>query len=148
LVEQRGFESCDEHHSAEFGPEAERLGPQALLALEPADELARHADLSGLNVEFYERQYAAAEPLDVTIVHLQIPGSLESTEHPVLHREGVISLLWNFNLPEQYPELFRVAHRWDAEHLNAEGVRLFTDHLVRRIAELVEAEASPAGAPR
>jgi hypothetical protein len=148
LVEQRGFESCDGQHSAEFAATAERLGPQAVLSLEPADELARHADLSGLNVEFYEQQYAAAEPLEVTIVHLQIPGSLESTEHPVLHREGVISRLWNFNLPEEYPELFCVGHRWDEEHLNAEGVRLFTDHLVEKIAELVAEQANPAGAPR
>jgi hypothetical protein len=137
LVELRGFEPCDEVHSEEFAATAEALGPDALLGLEGPDELATHRDLSGLNVEFYELQYAAAEPQGVTIVHVQIPGSLESEEHPVLEREGVIALLWNFNLPEQYPELFRVAHRWDKEHLNARGVELFTDLLVERIAALV-----------
>jgi hypothetical protein len=148
LVELRGFETCDEVHSEEFAATAEQLGSDAPLGLELPDELATIRDLSGLNVEFYERQYAAAEPLGVTIVHVQIPGSLESNEHPVLHREGVIALLWNFNLPEEYPELFRVAHRWDEEHLNAEGVALFTDLLVERIAALVAEEPRTGGARR
>lgn len=143
LVELRGFEPSDEFHSEEFAATAAGLGPDALLGLAQPDELATHRDLSGLNVEFYELQYAAAEPLGVTIVHVQIPGSLESNEHPVLQREGVISLLWNFNLPEEYPELFRVAHRWDKEHLNARGVELFTDLLVERIAALVAEERRP-----
>ena len=148
LVEQRGFQACETFHSEEFVATAAELGRDGILALEPADALATHHDLSGLNVAFYASQYAAADPLGVTIVHIQIPGSLESSEHPVLHREGVISELWNFNLPEEYPELFRVGHRWDKEHLNADGVDLFTDLLVERIAALVAEEPDDAAGAR
>jgi len=147
LVETGGYRTWESTHprepvhSAPLLPIAEALGEDGLLELEAPDALATHSDLSGLNVGFYAAQYEAATACGVRLVHLTLPGSMVSSERPLLHRLGVIRELWDFNRPEAYPELFRVAHRWDEEHLNSAGVALLTDLLVQRIAELVTTPA-------
>ena len=51
--------------------------------------IIQEAAKNGLySLEFYAQQYAAAEPLEVTIVHLQIPGSLESTDQVLTGATG------------------------------------------------------------
>lgn len=140
LEETGGFRTwADTHpdqpvHSHEFARLAAELGEEALLTLIPPDRLATHTDLSGLNLDFYRQQYAAAKAAGVTLIYVVMPGSTASSERPLLHREGVIPVLWNFNDPGRYPEFFRVRNRWDEEHLNADGIALMTDLLTEYLA--------------
>lgn len=140
LEETRGFRTWAETnpdqvvHSHPFAVRAAELGDEAVLTLIQPDRLATHTDLSGLNLDFYRQQYAAAEAAGVTLVYVVMPGWTASSERPLLHREGVIPVLWNFNDPERYPELFRVRNRWDEEHLNAEGIALLNDLLTEHLA--------------
>ena len=141
LVEAKGHRSWESTHpdqverSKDFTAEYERLGPDGVIELIEPDELARHTDLSGLNLDFYRAQYAAAAAHGVTLVYVTMPSSMVCSERPLLAREGVIEEFWHLNQPELYPEFFRVANRWDEEHLNASGIALMTEVLVERLTE-------------
>ena len=146
LVETKGFRTWASTHpdqverSAAFVELAAELGETGLIQQTPPDALATHTDCSGLNVAFYREQQALAERHGVRLVYVTMPGSMVSSERPVLAREGVLETLWEFNRPDLYPELFEVRHRWDSEHLNQAGIDLLTPLVVERIAALLGEE--------
>ncbi len=101
--------------------------------------------------EALAEQVALIRRAGATPIHLITPTARPT---PALYRlaaTGRVPWLLAFNDPQRYPELFTVAHRFDAEHLTTDGARLFSIALAERFAWLLDEggraphRAEPAG---
>jgi hypothetical protein len=139
LVERDGFHPYKKQHGQEIQPMLDDPAQyDALLAEIPAVN-ARPMTLDELDLGTHRAQNAAAERAGVRLIYLAMPGSIGDPERQFLHQEGVIPELWDYSLPTEYPELFRLEHRWDVDHLNPAGVEVLTALLAARLAATLEA---------
>jgi hypothetical protein len=71
-----------------------------------------------------------AEPIFI------IPPTLEpQLELKQAHNSGQVPQLWAFNDPNRYPALYALEQRYDGEHLNDQGARLFTQMIAQTFTE-------------
>jgi len=139
LTERRGFQPYREPHEDAFQPMLDDPATfDEVVAAIPAAN-AMPLRLEDLDLSTHRAQYAAAEARGARLVYVALPGSIGDPERQFLHAQGVIPTLWDFSSPAEYPELFRIEHRWDVDHLNPDGVPLLTAYLVERVAALLEA---------
>ena len=92
---------------------------------------AAEVDLEQLYLGAMERRDTAAAAQGVQIITLIPPGVEGVAEELSLYAAGELDLLFNFNSPDRFPELFRPETRFSPDHLNLTGAREFT-HLVAR----------------
>ncbi len=139
LTQRRGFHQYKEPHGDEIQTLLDDPAAyQALLELIPAASTTP-MELDDIDLGLHRAQYAATEERGIELIYLVLPASVGDAERQFLHRQGVIPVLWDFGLPADHPELFRLEHRWDKNHLNPDGVEYLTPLLVERIARHLEA---------
>lgn len=139
LVERRGFHPYKEPHGQDVQPLLRNPAAFEALLAQIQGANATPMELDDIDLGMHRAQYAAAEARGIELVYLALPGSVGDPERQFLHREGVIPVLWDFSLPTEYPELFRLEYRWDKDHLNPDGVKVMTPFLVQRMVQLLEA---------
>lgn len=104
------------------------------------EENAREVPLQHYNLAALRAQQRAAQAAGVTLMLVAPPGSAGEPERSALQRAGLVSSLLDLNRPEQYPELFRIDHRWDEQHLNRAGAeaasRILASLFADRVAEM------------
>jgi hypothetical protein len=89
-------------------------------------ENAREVKLARYNFAALHRQYAAARAAGAELLVI-VPPSHEPSPLPRrLHEQGEIPVLFDFNDPDRYPELFREDRRFDVMHLNRPGALAFS----------------------
>ncbi len=84
--------------------------------------------------EIYGRFLTMIQEAGVEPVFLLTPTTYPRASVLALGAEGVLQPLLDFNDPVRYPRLYVADSRFDREHLNAEGAKIFTRQLARRFA--------------
>ena len=107
----------------EYGSRPLEAGPPAPQALRMFELLRDRADRAGVQLVF------------VTQSALHLEDDLVKAAEA-----GLVAPVLRYDDPELVPELYAPDHRFDANHLNTEGARLFTRMLVRDLVPLLEAE--------
>lgn len=100
----------------------------------PADN-AREASLDAYNFAALRDQYRAVEACGAELVQVVMPNRLGSPLFGALERSGHIPVLFHFNRPDSFPELFAVDRHYDAGHLNERGAAEFSRLLARTLAD-------------
>jgi len=139
IDEQQGYQSGDQYTGRDLMKGREDLRE------DPSDFEAQVARIEAENEAFpapetvnrraVRGQYEAASEHGVELVYVVDPGYEGAPERLLLHREGEIPLLLNFNRPSLYPELYDVRNRFDEKHLNQHGAEAFSRILAATLAE-------------
>jgi hypothetical protein len=135
LLERHGHLPYRELHFEGFLDDPE-VYHELIAAIPEASALP--VTLDDLDLATHRAQFAAAESRGVELIYIALPGSVGDPERQFLHAEGVIPTLWDFSQPSEYPDLFRIEHRWDEDHLNPTGVPYLTALLVERVTQHLE----------
>jgi hypothetical protein len=83
-----------------------------------------------------ERILARASALGVRVVFVVMPGRDPTPEAYRLAEAGRLAPLLAYNQPPRFPELYELAHRFDAKYLNHEGAVLFSRRLAQDLKAL------------
>ncbi|MEZ5978805.1 MAG: hypothetical protein R3F34_11350 [Planctomycetota bacterium] len=94
----------------------------------------------------HRRQVEEIEGMGMRPVFVVAPYSRADRAIPPLERSGEIDDLLVFALPDRFPDLYALSKRWDENHLDAEGARLFSAYFAREFARLLRDGGPQRGA--
>jgi hypothetical protein len=129
--------------SGELAPRARRFQQKKLQDyLRQVDEF-RAAELSSdppapAALELFRRIEARVRALGAAPVFVAQPGLYLQEDLIHAAERGDVATLLRFDGPDRYPELYAVENRFDANHLNDAGARVFTELLARAVADAIE----------
>lgn len=155
LAASRGFEGLTPGNAQRFWPEGPRSRQQFLDDLDAFRTRTREQAELVAELESHDREQVpdylmTLYPRTVYSTVLQVerlrshgiePLYLIPPSHPHdkiqrrLAVEGYLPVLLDFNDPNRYPELFDADFRYDAEHFNESGARMFSQRVADEIAE-------------
>ncbi|MEX1026287.1 MAG: hypothetical protein WD226_14535 [Planctomycetota bacterium] len=141
VVLRDGFAATGEMRARSPEVEARRVAKtEQLLARKHFLDLgnALPVDLARYNRAALARQAAAAEARGVLLVWAVMPGEAYTPQAWRLAEESAELPLLLFNSPTRYPELYRSDTRWDPDHLNSKGARLFSTLFGDALAALLD----------
>lgn len=74
----------------------------------------------------------------IKVVFLLSPTTSDISNIIHLYQQDYVSLIFAFNDPDTFPDLFEVNHRYDHAHLNEQGARILAHHLAETFAQYLE----------
>lgn len=108
---------------------------------EMSAERLKRPDLSGFDTEALRAQFRAVESIGAKLAYVLPPAVEARSELLGLHERGDIPLLFDFNQPDAYPDLFESSRRYDKDHLSRKGAEEFSHLLGAAFAERLKNEA-------
>lgn len=108
-----------------------------------AQENAGPRSLAGYNEAALRAQVDRIRRAGQRVVYLVPPLNADLPAAEAMARRGVIPDLIDTNRPDLHPELFAVENRFDINHLNANGAKIFSQLLAREIALRLRGENVP-----
>ena len=144
LGRQKGYQSADQHTGRSLMQGREDLledssafeAQVARIEAESAD-LPPPESVSRIGVR---SQHELAREKGVELIYVIQPAYEGAAERLLLHQEGEIERLLDFNRPSRYPELFELVNRYDEKHFNQRGAEIFTRILAREVAEEISGD--------
>lgn len=100
--------------------------------------IPKNYNLDALRRQIQRLRFAGVTPVFV-IPPLQKPAFFLLD----LAKEEDGTILFNFNDPDAYPDLYEIENRFDADHLNQEGAEKFSGALADRFAEYLSSLSDP-----
>jgi hypothetical protein len=91
-------------------------------------------------IDLYRRIERHVRDLGATTIFVTQPALYLQEDLIKAHARGDVAHLVRYDDPQRFPELYAPENRYDDTHLNEQGARLFTEHLARDVAELIERE--------
>ncbi|MCZ6783178.1 MAG: hypothetical protein O7G30_07685 [Proteobacteria bacterium] len=146
IAAERGFASLDEWPS----PHAEEARSRFLHALDPyRQRVARlsrfrggavHSELTDrIDLDFLRSQAQRVRAAGAELVYFVTAIPDAAPELRELERSGSLPApLLSFNSPARHPELYRVDHRYDGDHLNRRGAEVMSRAFAARFARMLE----------
>ncbi len=92
---------------------------------------AAPVDLERLDLRALKLRQEAAKAAGVELITVVLPLVTGAPVERTLHERGELPLLFDFNRPDRFPELFRPETRFSPDHLNLTGARELTRLLAR-----------------
>ena len=89
----------------------------------------------GYNLRALESQIRSVVGSGRKIVYVTVPRPWRDDVAAQLVASGLVPDLIDLDRPDLHPELFDPAHRFDDDHLNEEGARIFSERVAEELAE-------------
>lgn len=107
-------------------------------------EAMRNPEAADSPVAAYNHTALAAQIASVRAAGLEVIYVLPPRGEPTPHLSALaaqrdIPTLLDFSNPDRYPELFTIEHRFDYQHLNPPGAKIFSRRLAEEFVRAVEA---------
>ena len=116
------------------------LPDQLLMALELLQGLqgAKHQDRKPL-----QEQRRVIEEAGYVPVYAMGPAIKPKPYLRALVRHEVVPVIFDFHRPDVHPELFDPQYRFDDDHLNVAGARLYSEVFAEAFADWLDTGAAP-----